>query len=121
MARYDSPGYQNQLPGFAPRPAHDYLTAPGSPPMAAGAPDAAQTVPHPGPGQAWIVPSGASTVNGDMVTVGVLDTEVSAQAALYSGPEADPWSGLPGELFGHTGAGTGSVAGPHHPNARPGA
>lgn len=31
MARYDSPGYPDQVPGFAPRNSHDYHTAPGSP------------------------------------------------------------------------------------------
>jgi len=30
MGAYDSPGYQDQLPGFGPRNSHDYMTAPGS-------------------------------------------------------------------------------------------
>ncbi len=30
MARYDSPGFPDQIPGFAPRNSHDYGTAPGS-------------------------------------------------------------------------------------------
>ncbi len=30
MAKYDSLGYQDQLPGFAPRSSHDYGSAPGS-------------------------------------------------------------------------------------------
>jgi hypothetical protein len=34
VAGYDSPGFQNQLPGFAPRSSHDYGSAPGSAPAA---------------------------------------------------------------------------------------
>jgi hypothetical protein len=30
MARYDSPGYQDQVPGLPPRNSHDYGTAPGT-------------------------------------------------------------------------------------------
>jgi len=30
LGTYDSPGFQNQLPGFAPRCSHDYMTAAGS-------------------------------------------------------------------------------------------
>jgi len=30
MGAYDSPGYLDQIPGFAPRSSHDYGSAPGS-------------------------------------------------------------------------------------------
>lgn len=117
MASYDSPNFQDRLPGLPPRSSHDYMTAPGTPPAPAGAPSEAQRIPTPGPGQVWITPAGGSTINGDMVNVGPRDTLVSPQAGLYDGNEPNPLSTMPGAQVGQSGAGQGNVVTTPHPNS----
>lgn len=57
---------------------------------------------------AYVVPAMGSTVNGDRVPVGPLDTLVSPQADLYTGPDANPLTaGMSGDQVGHTGIGGG--------------
>jgi hypothetical protein len=96
MGRYDSPGFQNQLPGFAPRPSHDHGAAPGSAPSAPPSPVA--TIESGLPGVGSVVPQHGSAV--------VL------QPGQY--PAHEPFTGMP--LDG-TGAGHGNAGHNPHPNA----
>jgi hypothetical protein len=117
MASYDSAGHRDPLPGLPDFQSHDSgLSAPGASPQAF--PDASAT-PERGTvaDSAFVVPAGASTANGDRVTVGPLDTLSGPQADLYAGADANPLSGLPGDWVGHSGAGRGRVGGPGNPNA----
>jgi hypothetical protein len=114
VASYDSPGYQNLMPGVGSR--DEWMTGPGSTPS--GIPDtsAEPTVGTVG-NSALVVPYGSSVLNGDRVTVGPSDVNIGRQQDLYSGSDGDALTGLPGDLIGQTGAGQGSVGGPRHPNA----
>lgn len=89
MAAYDSPGYPNQLPGFEPRPAHDYMTAPG-------------TEPGHLPGDHITVTTG---LPGSGTVMSLTGSGANLPAQDYSGS------------IGATGAGEGTAVSTHHPNA----
>ena len=116
MASYDSPGYQNAMPGIGAR--DTWQTAPGSlSPGAMPDTDSAGMGPEAGTvgNSAFIVPNFGSLVNGDRVTVSPLDTGVSSQADSY-GSAPDPLTGIGAEL-GQTGSGMGKVSSPGNPTA----
>jgi hypothetical protein len=118
MARYDdSAAYPDQAPGMPARNSHDYMTAPGSAPTPAGSLVSSPPVPQGGPDRAVLVDPYGSTYGATVVPVGPYDTEVGPQAGLYAGSEPNPLSTMPGDWVGHTGAGTGRVTGPGHPNS----
>jgi hypothetical protein len=118
IASYDSPGFVDRTPAGV---VTESTGAPGSPSAAYPATD---SIPDSLSGgtidnNAVVVPSGASLVNADRVTVGPADTLVGAEASAY-GPSPDPLTGIGADL-GQTGAGMGHVRGPSHPNAHAGA
>lgn len=113
MASYDSPGFQDRTPaGPVPRMTGASGSSPGPYPATDSVPDSLSggTIGN----QAVVVPSGASVVNADRVTVGPSDTLVGAEAYAY-GPDRDPLTGIGADL-GQTGAGMGSTMA-MHPNA----
>jgi hypothetical protein len=121
VAGYDAvigSGYQDRLPGIGAFNPRD-MTAPGSSQdavsPAASAPG--QDGPPGSPTVAVVVPPGTSLVNADRVPVGPFDTASGSQADLYSGPDPSGPSGLPGELFGTTGAGGPWRSHNRHPNS----
>lgn len=62
---------------------------------------------------AYVVPWGGSTVNGDRVPVGPLDSEVPLQADQYTGADPNLLSGgISGDDLGVTGIDGGHVRGP---------
>jgi hypothetical protein len=107
MASYDSPGYGDRTPAG---PVAQTTGVTGSQPTQV--PDASA---EPGRGtvgsSALVVPVSGSVINGDRVEVGPMDTLVGHQADVYSGADADPLSGLAGNLLGTTGLGRGKVLG----------
>ena len=109
MARYDSPGYHNLMPGIPDR--DESMTAPGSP-APYPVPDITGTTPT----SALVTPYGSGYQNADRVAVAPDMTQVPAQTDLYAGQDANPLSGVLGDQAGHTGAGTGAVHDPH-PNS----
>jgi hypothetical protein len=115
MASYDSPGYVDRTPAG---PVSQHTGAPGSGPQAF--PDAAAAPSRGTIGDsALVIPSGASTVNGDRVQVSPLDTLSGPQADLYSGADVNTLSSITGDMAGHSGAGAGTVQGAGNPNAAP--
>jgi hypothetical protein len=120
LGRYDSPGFVAPWFDGAGMNDHEQMTASGSMPDMAGAPQSA--VPHPepgGPSRVLVTSAYAGPYDAPVVDVRPTDTAVSAETGLYSGPQGDPFSGVPGALFGETGAGHGKVVTPDHPNALP--
>lgn len=116
MASYDSPGYQDKLPGGAAVP--QGTGAPGSAPGPLPATDALPddlergTVGY----SAVVTIPGATLANADRVQVGVSDTLSGSQAFAY-GSARDPLTGIGPEL-GQTGAGMGTdLTDGHHPNS----
>jgi hypothetical protein len=114
MGKYDSPGYQDQVPGYPPRNSHDYGTAPGSPGDAASE-TYGGTVGSPPVSILY----GSSQVPSFRPTLAVLDGDTSAMSSDQSVPANLPGVTPPseGNEMATTGAGAGSAGAHKHPNA----
>lgn len=111
MSNYDSPGYMDRTPAGA---VVENTGLAGS--QATEVPTTTTTYPTMGTtaDSAFVVPSGGSTVNGDRVPVGPLDTLVGLQADQYTGSDPDVLNGgVPGDFMGQSGIGKGHVLGGH--------
>lgn len=111
MGSYDNPGYSDRTPAGS---VNESTGLGGS--QATQVPTATTSYPSMGTtvNSAFVVPSGASTVNGDRVPAGPLDTLVGLQADLYTGPDPNELTaGLSGDAVGSTGIGHGHTG--HQP------
>jgi len=113
MARYDSPGFGDQLPGFGPRSSHDYMSAPGT------AGDRAEesfggVIASP----VISAPYGSSQLPANRPRVDVLAGDTSGMSSDQSVQSS---VFLPGGETGNspaeTGAGRGSAGAHSHPNS----
>jgi hypothetical protein len=121
VAQYDSPGYQDRLPGLPPMDANGWGSASGSTPDVG--PHAQPPIPPHDPlTRPLIVGPLASTYSSDAVPVSNYDSLEAPQAALYLGtdPGGKIFGGIPPGEFGPDGPtqpGKGKVVTPHHPNS----
>jgi len=113
MARYDSPGYGDQLPGFPVRNSHDYGSAPGS------AGDRAEESYGPVIGMAPVsAPYGSSQLPANRPEVPVRSGDTSGMSSDQSvQPSIFLAGGEHGSSPSETGAGRGMAGHVHHPNA----
>jgi hypothetical protein len=123
MARYDSPGFTDVIPGGVVNESTGAPGSPGAPGVPVPPPGAVYAAGTEGPAAA-LLPEGTVMVSnwagGPSVTAewGRDDTQVPAQTDLYAGQDANALSGQAGGAVGQTGAGTGAWH-PSNPNAVP--